>query len=146
MSTALERSFQALRAAALAYPETHEDFPWGHSAIKIKTKVFVFLYFDPTKSELTMSTKLPSSSEVALLLPFTAPTGYGLGRSGWVTATFTARDDVPVDMLHNWIDESYRAIAPAKLLKQLATPPEDQATAKKTHKKLRNPRTTARPH
>lgn len=32
----------ALRAHALAYPETHEDFPWGERAWKVKKKVFVF--------------------------------------------------------------------------------------------------------
>jgi len=134
MPSALERSFNDLRAAALAYPESHEDFPWGHSAIKIKKKVFVFLYFDPTKSEMTMSTKLPHSSEVALLLPFATPTGYGLARSGWVTASFGARDEVPVDLLRSWIDESFRAIAPAKLLKQHTTT-EAAEPAKKSAKK-----------
>jgi predicted DNA-binding protein (MmcQ/YjbR family) len=109
-----------LRDAALAYPESHEDFPWGHSAIKIRTKVFVFLFLDPAGTQLTMSTKLPQSSEVALLLPFATPTGYGLARSGWVTASFRPGDEVPVDLLRSWIDESYRAVAPAKLAKQLA--------------------------
>ncbi len=121
MPSALERSFKTLRAAALAYPESHEDFPWGHCAIKVKNKIFASFYLDETKPQLSLSTKLPQSSEVALLLPFATPTGYGLARSGWVTAAFGPQDDVPVDMLTGWIDESYRAIAPTKLAKQLTT-------------------------
>ena len=34
----------------------------------------------------------------ALSLPFVTPTGYGLAKSGWVTATFTARDKPPVEV------------------------------------------------
>ena len=57
--------------------------------------------------------------EFALDLPFTAPTGYGLGKSGWVTATFGPKDKPPLDYLRHWIAESYRAVAPKKLLKLL---------------------------
>ena len=34
----------ALRKAALAYPETREDHPWGESAFKVKEKVFLFMH------------------------------------------------------------------------------------------------------
>ena len=43
------------------------------------------------------------------------PTGYGLGRSGWVTARFGPGDDVPLDLIRRWLVESYRAVAPKKL-------------------------------
>ncbi len=56
---------------------------------------------------------------MAVDLPFAEPTGYGLGKSGWVTASFTKVADVPLDLLKSWIDESYRAIAPKKLVKLL---------------------------
>ena len=52
------------------------------------------------------------------MLPFTKPTGYGLGKSGWVSASFPD-GQIPVDMLKEWIDESYRAQAPKKLIAQL---------------------------
>ena len=147
MPSALDRSFEALRTAALAYPESHEDHPWGHSAIKIKTKVFVFLYLDDAKTQLTLSAKLPHSSEVALLLPFATPTGYGLARSGWVTATFTPQHAVPVDLLRDWIDESYRAIAPAKLIQQLTNNKPAQATNPATKPAARpsKPKTSTNP-
>lgn len=126
----LARTLDELRSLALAYPESHEDFPWGHSAIKVKTKAFVFLYLDPEGTQLTLSAKLPHSSEVALVLPFAKPTGYGLARSGWVTAAFGPRDPVPLDILRDWIDESFRAIAPAKISKTLGpTPPTPRSPA-----------------
>jgi predicted DNA-binding protein (MmcQ/YjbR family) len=103
----------ALRAHALAKPEATEHFPWGERAIKVKGKVFLFMYADASK--LSLSTKLPASNGVALMLPFAAPTGYGLGKAGWVSASFDAGAEPPVDMLCAWIDESYQAVAPAKL-------------------------------
>jgi hypothetical protein len=42
----------ALRALALAYPESHEDFPWGHRAIKVRGKAFVFMSKDEDRREL----------------------------------------------------------------------------------------------
>lgn len=68
---------------------------------------------------LRLSVKLPRSSKTALKLPFAEPTGYGLGKSGWVTATFGSKDSPPIGVMQRWIEESYRAIAPKKLLDQM---------------------------
>ncbi|MFA6957730.1 MAG: MmcQ/YjbR family DNA-binding protein [Thermoanaerobaculia bacterium] len=115
---AFTRAENALRAHALKYPESFEEFPWGHRAIKIKGKVFVFLAVESER--FGVSVKLPGSNLAALMLPFAAPTAYGMGKSGWVTATFGPKDRIPIDILANWIDESFRAIAPKTLLKRLA--------------------------
>ena len=112
------RSEAALRDVALSYPETHEDFPWGHRALKVRGKAFVFMSKD--EPGLSLSVKLPASAEGALQFPFCEPTHYGLGRSGWVTATFGPKDRPPLDVLRSWIDESYRAVAPKKLVAALA--------------------------
>ena len=103
----------ALRAHAMAKPEATEHFPWGERVIKVNGKVFLFMYTDASK--LSLSTKLPGSNGVALLLPFAQPTGYGLGKAGWVSAVFEAGTTPPVELLCSWIDESYQAVAPAKL-------------------------------
>ena len=113
----LPRAAAALRKAALAYPEAKEDMPWGHHAIKVRGKTFLFLGAD--RDTFSLSAKLPSSGGMALNLPFASPTEYGLGKSGWVTATFPRKGPVPLDLLKLWVDESYRAIAPRRLVKQL---------------------------
>ena len=115
----LESLELALRDYAMTYPESTEDHPWGHRAIKVKGKAFVFLGGEKDKTELSLSVKLPQSRDMAADLPFAQPTGYGLGKSGWVTARFEKVGDVPIDLLKKWIDESYRAIAPKKLVKTL---------------------------
>ena len=115
----LESIEAVLRDYALGFPETHEDHPWGHIAVKVKGKAFVFLGGEKGAKELSLSVKLPQSRDMAADLPFAEPTGYGLGKSGWVTARFEKVGDVPVDLLKSWIEESYRAIAPKKLVKEL---------------------------
>lgn len=115
----LESLELALRDYAMEFPEATEEHPWGHRAIKVKGKSFVFLGGEKNTAELSLSVKLPQSRDMAVDLPFAEPTGYGLGKSGWVTARFEKVSDVPLDLLKGWISESYRAIAPKKLVKTL---------------------------
>jgi predicted DNA-binding protein (MmcQ/YjbR family) len=104
-----------LREHALNYPETTEAFPWGESAFKVKGKTFVFMRADA--SELSFSVKLPVSRDRALTLPGSEPTHYGLGAKGWVTLRPTSK--TPLKVLFCFIDESYRANAPKRVLAQL---------------------------
>ncbi|WP_437475842.1 MmcQ/YjbR family DNA-binding protein [Sorangium sp. So ce1014] len=106
-----------LRDAALAYPEAVEEFPWGDRVAKVRGKIFVFL--NTHEGKLRVTAKLPQSGEAALMLPFAEPTGYNLGKSGWVTARFGPKDRVPEAMLLEWIEESYRAVAPKRALRAL---------------------------
>src|SRR5512141_2017243 len=108
---------KTLRERALAYPETTEDFPWGECAIKVKGKIF--LVMRPVGKEFSFSVKLPHTRDIAVDLPFTEPTHYGLGKHGWVTATITKADARMLDMFLGWLDESYRAVAPKKLVATL---------------------------
>jgi predicted DNA-binding protein (MmcQ/YjbR family) len=116
-SSGLTRAENALRRHALTYPESTEEFPWGERAIKVKGKVFLFM--SVLDGLLRLSVKLPVSGAAALGLPFASPTGYGLGKSGWVSACFGQRDNVPLDLLREWVDESFRAVAPKRVLAQL---------------------------
>ena len=112
----LSLAVRALRRFALRHTEAVEDFPWGERTIKVRGKIFVFLGEDGEKLYLTV--KLPRSADAALGLPFTTPTRYRLGRSGWVSARFPKGSAIPLDMFRDWIEESYRAVAPASLLKK----------------------------
>lgn len=104
---------------ALAYPGAFPDSPWGEKVVKVGRKIFVFL--GRSGGELQVTVKLPRSGMLALGLPFVSPTGYGLGKSGWVTARFRRSARPPIAMLKQWIDESYRAVAPRKLARQIPT-------------------------
>jgi predicted DNA-binding protein (MmcQ/YjbR family) len=107
-----------LRAFGLAYPGAHLKSPWpGHKDLAVNDKTFAYLSIEG--QPFGISCKLPSSAPDALALPFTKPTGYGLGKSGWVSASFADGDEIPVEMLQEWIAESYRAQAPKKLIAQL---------------------------
>jgi len=136
-----------LRAFGLAYPGAHLKSPWpGHMDLAVNDKTFAYLSIDG--EPLGISCKLPRSSGVALMLPFCKPTAYGLGKSGWVSASF---DGVEVDvaMLKAWIDESYRAQAPKKLVASLGAAGSGAAAAaaegKPAAAKKPTPRATARP-
>jgi predicted DNA-binding protein (MmcQ/YjbR family) len=122
-----------LRSFGLAYPGAHTKSPWpGHLDLAVNDKTFAYL---PLEGEpFHISCKLPSSAGIALMLPFCQPAGYGLGKSGWVDARFPEDQPLDVDMLKAWIDESYRAQAPKKLVAQLggaAPAPAAPAAAKR---------------
>lgn len=117
---ASDHALQQLRAYGLAYPGAHTKSPWpGHLDLAVNDKTFAYLSVDG--EPFSISCKLPNSSSIALMMPDTAPTPYGLGKSGWVS--FTPKGDIPVELLKSWIDESYRAQAPKKLIKQIDADP-----------------------
>lgn len=130
-----------LRAFGLGYPGAHTKSPWpGHLDLAVKDKTFAYLSLEG--EPLKISCKLPGSHVAALMLPFAEPTGYGLGKSGWVTATFASGDVPPVDLLKTWIDESYRCQAPKRLVAELdgAAGPVTAGRAKKTRAPARRPK------
>ncbi len=138
----LKAAEDRLREVMLAFPEVTEEFPWGHRTAKVKGKMFAVLVLEDHR--LSVTTKLPDSNEAALMFPFATPTGYGLGRSGWVTSEFKPGDSVPVELLTQWIHESFRAVAPQKVLKALdagAAPPAARPAtkAKKPAAKAKKP-------
>jgi predicted DNA-binding protein (MmcQ/YjbR family) len=107
---------------ALALPGAWVDHPWGEDVAKVGKKVFVFFGIESSEGA-GMSVKLPQSQAIALAQPGAEPTGYGLGKAGWVSIRFGG--DAPLEMLREWIDESYRAVAP----KRKAKAPQDGAAA-----------------
>jgi predicted DNA-binding protein (MmcQ/YjbR family) len=123
-----EAVLQELRAFGLAYPGAHTKSPWpNHLDLAVNDKTFAYLSREGQPFEI--SCKLPQSCSAALMLPFAKPTGYGLGRSGWVTADFEASETPPLELFKAWIDESYRAQAPKKLVAMLAAPLPGAAAA-----------------
>ena len=102
---------------ALSLPEAFEDHPWGESVAKVQGKVFVFFGADGSFTP-RMTVKLVESHGHALSIEGAEPTGYGLGRSGWVTVPLQA-NGVDPELLRDWIEESYRIVAPKRLVAAL---------------------------
>src|SRR4029079_11790194 len=105
------------QAHALTFPGAYAEHPWGQTVIKVKRKVFLFVNgaIEP-EAGVSLSVKLPQSGADVLQLPLAAPMGYGMGKHGWVTLLIMRDDQLPLPLLETWIDESYRAIAPKRLL------------------------------
>ncbi|MET0145239.1 MAG: MmcQ/YjbR family DNA-binding protein [Ilumatobacteraceae bacterium] len=111
---------QTLEAFALSLPGAFRDTPWEDDAVaKVGKKIFVFL---GSEESAKISVKLPHSADHALTTPGAVPTAYGLGRHGWVTVPIDT-DGAPVDLLVDWIEESYRTIAAKALVAELDARP-----------------------
>lgn len=108
----------SLEEFALSLPEAWPDSPWGDRVVKVGKKIFVFLSpSDATRPVVTC--KLPESRDHALSYPEAFPTGYGLGTHGWVTVTIDAVPPEEREVLFDFVEESYRAVATKTLVKQL---------------------------
>ncbi len=108
-----------LREFALSLPGAYEDHPWGERVVKVNRKVFVFLGMDGS-AEPGVGLKLVTSHPMALAQPGVTPMGYGLGRAGWVWVLLGP--ETPLEMLRDWAIESYRAVAPKRLVAELDVP------------------------
>jgi predicted DNA-binding protein (MmcQ/YjbR family) len=110
-----------LERFALGLPGAFSDMPWeGDVVAKVGKKIFVFFGSGESPG---ISVKLPASADHALSVPGAAPTSYGLGRHGWCSIP-VGTDDAPVDLLLDWIEESYRTIAPKQLVAELDARPD----------------------
>src|SRR3954462_8128364 len=80
---------QTLHEFALGLPEAFEDHPWGETVVKVNKKIFLFLGADDSETP-GLSVKLPVSRDLAMGVPGAQPTGYGLGKAGWVSLQLDA--------------------------------------------------------
>jgi predicted DNA-binding protein (MmcQ/YjbR family) len=113
-----DRLVAELRAWGLTLPGAHSKAPWPeHDDLAVKDKTFAYL---PAKGRpFSLSCKLPYTGYEALQLPFAEPTGYGLGKSGWVSFSPSDEQLPDLEQLKAWVEESYRAQAPKRLVKEL---------------------------
>src|SRR5262245_40835055 len=126
-----------LRELGLAkYPGSHLMSPWpDHLDLAVDGKTYAYLNLEG--EPFGISCKLPKSSGFALSIPGTRPTPYGLGKNGWVSLSVEDGAAVPpVELLEEWLDESYRAQAKKRRLKELdgLAPPRADAKAAATGK------------
>ncbi len=78
----------------------------------------MFLWLGRRDSQAhAIAVKLTESYEQALALAHAVPTTIsGLGQWGWLTVRL---EPIDLDLLCDWVDESYRAKAPRRLLAEL---------------------------
>jgi predicted DNA-binding protein (MmcQ/YjbR family) len=109
-----------IRKFALSLPGAYEEFPWEESVAKVNKKVFVFMGVeDPKQYPLGMTVKIPQLADLVTSLEACELAGYGLGKAGWISVKFAADDCPDLDTLKEWVEDSYRLIAPKKLVKEL---------------------------
>ena len=92
---------------------------WGDEpTFRVRGKNFVF-----TDQEATgISVKLPTEEAAAVVAtdPLAEPTGYGLGRHGWVSVDIgTAATGARWRQVEEWVRTSYTLVAPKSLAKQV---------------------------
>jgi len=133
MPAKTDAALKRLLAFGLKLPGAHTKAPWpGHNDLAVNDKTFAYL--SVPGEPFSIGCKLPSSAQIALMLPFCSPMAYGLGKSGWVGAQWPRDKPIDEEMLKAWILESYRAQAPKKLVKELDGA-EPAAPKKKTTKR-----------
>ncbi|MGW3668041.1 MmcQ/YjbR family DNA-binding protein [Streptomyces sp. NPDC005141] len=115
------KKWQKVREFALGLPGAAEDFPWGETVAKVNKKVFVFLGLDDGSYPMGITVKLKDEAAHAhaLTAPGAEPAGYGLGRAGWVRVPLEEQGAPAAELLCDWVEESYRVIAPKKLIAEL---------------------------
>jgi predicted DNA-binding protein (MmcQ/YjbR family) len=120
---AAHRISDQLARHALSRPEAWEDHPWeGDRVAKVRKKIFVFL---PSDDAGSLGVKIPRSNLYALTLACATPMAYGLGKHGWVTIALVDPSRPDVELLRDWIDESYAAVAPKTLVERSLREPAD---------------------
>ena len=89
----------------------------GEPTFRVNGKNFVFAGSDASG----ISVKLPKDEAAALVAtdPRAEPTGYGLGRHGWVSITLGRPTKEGWREIEEWIRTSYTLIAPKRLARQV---------------------------
>ncbi|MFJ6836328.1 MmcQ/YjbR family DNA-binding protein [Streptomyces sp. NPDC091209] len=118
------KKWQKVREYALGLPGATEEFPWGETVAKVNKKVFVFLGLDDGSHPLGITVKIKDEAAHAhaLTSPGAEPAGYGLGKAGWVRIPLEEQGAPAAELLCDWVEESYRVIAPKKLIAELDRP------------------------
>ena len=129
----MTRKWDAVREFALGLPGAAEDFPWGETVIKVPRKPGVppwmkqggvygpmFLWMGRRHAEVPfVCVKLTTSYEEAVAVASAERTTIsGLGQWGWLTVRLA---EVDVALVCDWVEESYRNVAPRRFVAALDT-------------------------
>lgn len=107
---------RALRERALELPRVAENGSCLTRAFKARTKGF--LYLGETDGTYNVMLKVGDSLDAVRSFCADRPEDCSVGSTNWVTLHFDS-DEAPPPMLSDWIEESYRLLAPRKLVAEL---------------------------
>lgn len=108
---------EKIRAHAMTFPDTVEGSSCVNRAFKAGGKNFAFLgeKDDRCTLRLKLDESIPDLEARAAL----DPERWQVGKGGWVLLTFPPTDAPKVAELRGWITESFRLLAPKKIVAQL---------------------------
>ena len=110
-----------VRAICLALPDAVEKETWGHPTFRVRDKIFASFGIGDDAGETTMSMKAPEGEQEVLLAtgePFFYPKY--VGSKGWIGVRLNSETDW--EEIAELVEDSYREIAPKKLITQLDGP------------------------
>jgi predicted DNA-binding protein (MmcQ/YjbR family) len=109
-------------AARLPEAERVDIEAWGgEPTFRVRGKNFVFT----NQAATDLSVKLPKEEAAAVVAtdPTAQPTGYGLGRHGWVSVEVGDRADAARwQQVEEWVRTSYTLVAPKALARCVGRP------------------------
>lgn len=114
METFTQPISEELRTAAMALPEASEGTSCVNRAFRVGKKAFFYLGEKP--DHIRLMVKLGPSLEAAAAMN---DPRVSVGKHGWTTIRMPNDELFGLDQLNSWISESYRALAPKKLVAQL---------------------------
>jgi predicted DNA-binding protein (MmcQ/YjbR family) len=115
-------NMQRLESIAATLPEAvRVDIEaWGgEPTFRVRGKNFIFA--SPSADGISVKLTKEEAEAVCATDPQCSPTGYGLGRHGWVSVTVPARTSAARwRELEEWIRTSYALVAPRSLARLVA--------------------------
>jgi predicted DNA-binding protein (MmcQ/YjbR family) len=105
--------------AGLPEAERVDIAEWGdHPTFRVRGKNFVFS--DIEAEHLSVKLSRGEAAAVVATDPTTSPTGYGLGRHGWISLSVGPdADDERWHQITEWVRTSYTLVAPKRLARSV---------------------------
>lgn len=108
---------ERLRTQALELPEVEEGSSCVNRAFKAAGKNFAFV--GERRGDCTLRLKLSDALPEVERLAETQPERFQVGTGGWTLVVFPPDDPPGPDQTERWITESYRLLAPKRLVAEL---------------------------
>jgi len=97
----------AIRRQAMKFPDVEQGTSCSQEAFKVGKGTFLFIGPGPKGAGFKAMFKLEASMPQAKKLAAQEPKRFEVGKTGWVTARFTAEEPLPRQIWSKWLEESY---------------------------------------